>query len=61
MKDLETILDEDEVRMCRILLSETTMKLRYVDNVEETFETNIGSPQGDAISRLFSISPSREQ
>ena len=53
MKDLETILDEDEVRMCRILLSETTMKLRFGDNVEETFDTNIGSLQGDAISGLF--------
>ena len=54
IKDLETILDEDEVRMCRILLSETTMTLRFGDNVEEIFNSNIGSPQGDAIS-IFSI------
>ena len=29
MSILETIVDEDELRMCRILLSDTTMKMRF--------------------------------
>ena len=29
------------------------MKLRYGNQHEETFETNKGSPQGDAISGIF--------
>ena len=53
MKVLEEILEEDEVRMCRILLSETKMKLRFGKHEEEIIETNIGSPQGDAISGMF--------
>ena len=50
---LEKILDEDEVRMCRLLLSDTKMKLRFDGHTEETFSTNKGSPQGDAISGVF--------
>ena len=50
---LETIVDEDELRMCRILLSDTTMKMRFDNHEEETFQTNKGSPQGDGISGTF--------
>ena len=50
---LEKILDEDEVRMCRVLLSKTTMTLRFGTENSETFKTNKESPQGDAISGIF--------
>ena len=53
MSILETIVDEDELRMCRILLSDTTMKMRFDNHEEETFPTNKGSPQGDGISGTF--------
>ena len=53
MMVLENIIDEDELRMCRLLLSDTKMKLRFDNHIEETFKTNKGSPQGDAISGTF--------
>ena len=53
MSILENIVDEDELRMCRILLSNTTMKMRFDNHDEETFESNKGSPQGDAASGTF--------
>ena len=43
MNILETIVDEDELRMCRLLLSETTIKMRFDNHDEETFATNKGS------------------
>ena len=39
---LEQILDEDEVRMCRLLLSDTTLKLRFEKHEEETISSNKG-------------------
>ena len=47
---LENMLEEDEIRMCKMLLSETTVILRFGREYFEEFKTNIGSPQGDAIS-----------
>ena len=49
----ENILHEDEVRMVRLLLSNTTLEIRIET---EEFVSNIGSPQGDGISGiLFNI------
>ena len=49
---LEKLLDEDEMRMCYILLSDTSMVVK--DNfMSDPFKTNIGSPQGDGISGIF--------
>ena len=53
MTVLEGVIDEDELRMCRLLLSDTKLKLRFADHTEEVFESNKGSPQGDAISGIF--------
>ena len=39
--------------MCRLLLSDTTLKLRFGKHEEETISSNKGSPQGDGISGLF--------
>ena len=50
---LKQVIDEDELRMSRLLLSDTTMTLRFNNHAEETFSSNKGSPQGDAISGVF--------
>ena len=39
--------------MCRLLLSNTTISIKFGNHDLETVETNIGSPQGDAISGTF--------
>ena len=44
------ILDDDEMRILRILLSETTLEVRVNGASTTAFESNIGSPQGDSIS-----------
>ena len=50
------ILNEDEIRILRVLLAETTLKVRVVNVQTTTFESKIGSPQGDSISGpLFTI------
>ena len=53
---VKEILNEDEIRILRVLLVETTLKVK-VENAQTTkFESNIGSLQGDNISgRLFKI------
>ena len=52
----EEILDEDEIRVLRILIAETTLEVK-VENAQATaFTSNIGSSQGDSISGpLFTI------
>ena len=50
------ILSEDEIRILRALPSETTLKFKVENAQTTTFESNIGSPQGDGISgSLFTI------
>ena len=53
---VKTFLDEDEVRILQYLLSNTTLEIK-MNNVEtEMFKSNIGAPQGDALSgNLFTI------
>ena len=43
------LLNQDEIRILRVLLAETTLEVK-VENAQTTaFESNIGSPQGDSI------------
>ena len=53
---ISTFLDEDEIRMIRFLLTNTTLEIK-MNNIEtQPFESNIGSPQGDGLSgTLFNI------
>ena len=44
MNELNTFLDEDECRMIRTLLSNTTINIQFEDCKGEEIETNIGSP-----------------
>ena len=53
MNVLETILNEDEQRMSRILLSNTSVSIKFGKHKRENVKTNIGSPQGDEISGIF--------
>ena len=50
IKIAEEILDEDELRILSTLLAETTLEVRIENAQSDTFESNIGSPQGDSIS-----------
>ena len=52
IEELEVFLDEDEMRMIELLLSNTTVVIKDEFMCDE-FETNIGSPQGDSISGTF--------
>ena len=54
MQILELIL-EDEIRMCRFLLSETSTTLRFEKDFKRSFETNKGPPQGYAIYVSFNV------
>ena len=68
MDELECILGEDEQRMCRLLLSKTTITIKFGKHKPETVDTNVGTPQGDSISGKFfnvefenALRPLREQ
>ena len=54
---LREIVEEDELRIIRFLLSDTIINTRINGSTKEKpFESNIGSPQGDSLSPvLFSI------
>ena len=55
---LESIVDEDELRMIRVLLSNTTLEIKVNSDevISVPFNTNVGSPQGDGLSgKLFTI------
>ena len=57
LKILEKIIDEDELRIIRFLLSNTTINIRVNGaTVKIPFISNIGIPQGDGLSPvLFTI------
>ena len=49
----ELILEQNEIRMCQLLLSETSTTLRFGKDFTESLETNEESTQRDAISGVF--------
>ena len=56
MNELNTSLDENECRIARILLSNTTINIQFEDCKREEIETSIRSPQGDGtIGTFFNI------
>ena len=53
---LEEFLDEDDLRILNTLLAETTLEVKEKNAQATTFESNIGSPQGDSVSGpLFTL------
>ncbi|GFR76113.1 retrovirus-related Pol polyprotein LINE-1 [Elysia marginata] len=53
---LKTIIDEDEVRIIRFLLSNTVVNTKVNKATEEKpFISNVGTPQGDSLSPVLFI------
>ncbi|GFO06818.1 LINE-1 retrotransposable element orf2 protein [Plakobranchus ocellatus] len=53
---LRDLIDEDELRIIRFLLSETTIDVKINEaNDPMPFTTNIGTPQGDSLSPVLFI------
>ena len=52
-KIVEEFLDEDDLRILSVLLVKTTLEVKVENAQATTFESNIGSPQGDSISGLL--------
>ena len=53
---METILHKDELQMVKFLLKDTKLQIKMSDIEPTTFNTNIGSQQGDGLSGvLFNI------
>ena len=53
---VSTFLKEDEIRMVRYLLSNTTLQIKIKGVESKPFKSNIGSSQGDGLSgKLYTI------
>ena len=52
---LESFLREDEILIIRILLSNTTLDIKSSSNISNSFDANVGSPQGDGLSGCLLI------
>ena len=53
---LETIIEEDELRLVRFLLGNTCLNIRIGGTKEEKkFTSNIGTPQGDSRSPILFV------
>ena len=55
LKDLEGILEEDEIFLVFLLLDNIHYSVKLENDFGPSFSTNIGSPQGDGASALFFI------
>ena len=53
---LSTTIPESELKIIELLLTNTTLVIRYNKNTCKSFTTNIGCPQGDALTPvLFTV------
>ena len=52
---LKELLTEDEYRIIKFLLSNTSLEVKINDGYGEKFGTTIGTPQGDALSPILFI------
>ena len=56
IEKLSTIIPESKLKIIELLLTNTTLAIRYNKNTCKSFTTNIGCPQGDALSPvLFTV------
>jgi exonuclease III len=53
LNNIKEIIDDDEYRILKYLLSETTLSTRINNEYGEKFNTSIGTPQGDALSPIL--------
>ena len=49
----EEFLNKDEMRILRVLLSDKNLEIKIQEADTKLFKSNIGSPQGDAVSGPF--------
>ncbi|KAJ8524821.1 hypothetical protein ON010_g16295 [Phytophthora cinnamomi] len=52
---LEDIVDNDELRLIRLLLQDTSLALRFGNTLLSPFESNAGTPQGDSLSPVLFV------
>ena len=52
---LETFVNDSELRLIRMLLTETTLQPRLKRGKGSTFATTIGTPQGDSLSHVLFV------
>ena len=56
LSTLDNIVDEDELRIIRFLLSNTKLIIKSKSNIDVHFQSNQGVPQGDSLSPvLFTV------
>ena len=53
MKQLKEILDEDELHIMKVLLTDVRLKVRIGKELGKEIVTNIGVPQGDCLSPIL--------
>ena len=52
---LESFLRHDEIRIIRMLLSNTTLDIKSSSNISNIFDANISSPEDDGLTGCFFI------
>ncbi|KAK1946811.1 Craniofacial development protein 2 [Phytophthora citrophthora] len=52
---LKPLLDDDELRLIRLLLRDTMLSLRLGNRLLSPFESNAGTPQGDSLSPVLFV------
>ena len=52
---LSSFLNEDEVRLVRVLLAETSFQVKFGNAMSGSAETTIGTPQGDSLSPVLFV------
>ncbi|OQR87743.1 hypothetical protein ACHHYP_08057 [Achlya hypogyna] len=48
---LATIINDDELHLVKLLITDTTIDVRHMSTQSASFLTNVGTPQGDSLSR----------
>jgi len=55
MKDLKEILQDDELHMVKLLVTQVNLQVRNNNTIGEKFKTSKGIPQGDCLSPMLFI------
>ena len=55
LRQLNDIIEEDELHIIKILVEDVVLQVRNRETVGEKFVTNLGVPQGDCLSPMLFI------